>query len=67
MRKELKGGDVVMDDVYLADGYRMTEDDVRIGAIQKIFETAQANPGQAYWHAQAHLDTEAAAEGQVRL
>jgi len=67
VRKELKGGDVVMDDVYLADGYRMTEDDVRIGAIQKIFETAEANPGQASWHAQAHLDTEAAAEGQVRL
>ena len=67
VRKELKGGDVAMDDVYLADGYRMTEDDVRIGAIQKIFETAEANPGQAYWHAQAHLDTEAAAEGQVRL
>jgi len=67
VRKELKGGDVVMDDVYLADGYRMTEDDVRIGAIQKIFETAQTNPGQAYWHAQGHLDTEAAAEGQVRL
>ena len=67
VRKELKGGDVAMDDVYLADGYRMTEDDVRIGAIQKIFETAEANPGQASWHAQAHLDTEAAAEGQVRL
>ena len=67
VRKELKGGDVVMDDVYLADGYRMTEDDVRIGAIQKIFETAEASPGQAYWHAQGHLDTEAAAEGQVRL
>ena len=67
VRKELKGGDVAMDDVYLADGYRMTEDDVRIGAIQKIFETAEANPGQAYWHAQAHLDTEAATEGQVRL
>ena len=67
VRKELKGGDVVMDDVYLADGYRMTEDDVRIGAIQKIFETAQANPGQAIWQAKGHLDTEAAAEGQVRL
>lgn len=67
VRKELKGGDVVMDDVYLAAGYRMTEDDVRIGAIQKIFKTAEANPGQAYWHARTHLDTEAAAEGQVRL
>jgi len=67
VRKELKGGDVAMDDIYLADGYRMTEDDVRIGAIQKIFETAEASPGQAYWHAQGHLDTEAAAEGQVRL
>ncbi|MBL7162154.1 MAG: CpaF family protein [Anaerolineales bacterium] len=67
VRKELKGGDVAMDDVYLADGYRMTEDDVRIGAIQKIFETSQANPGQAIWQAKGYLDTEAATEGQVRL
>ena len=67
VRKELKGGDVAMDDVYLAEGYRMTEDDVRIGAIQKILETSQTHPSQAISQAKGHLDTEAAGEGKVRL
>jgi len=67
VRKELKGGDVAMDDVYLAEGYRMTEDDVRIGAIQKILETSQTHPSQAISQAKGHLDTEAATQGKVRL
>ena len=67
VRKELKGGDVAMDDVYLAEGYRITEDEVRIGAIQKILETSQTHPSQAIRQAKGHLDTEAAGEGKVRL
>jgi len=67
VRKELKGGDVAMDDVYLAEGYRMTEDEVRIGAIQKILETSQTHPSQAIRQAKGHLDTEAAGEGKMRL
>ena len=67
VQKQLKGGDVVMEDVYLADGYRMADDAERISAIKKIFDTAKANPGQAYWQAQQHLDMEAATEGKVRL
>jgi len=67
VRKELKGGDVAMDDVYLAEGYRMTEDNVRISAIQKILETSQTHPSQAIRQAKGHLDTEAAGEGKVRL
>jgi len=67
VRKELKGGDVIMDDVYLAEGYRITEDDVRIAAIQKILETSQTHPSQAISQAKGHLDTEAAGEGKVRL
>jgi len=67
VRKELKGGDVAMDDVYLAEGYRITEDEVRISAIKKILETSQTHPSQAIRQAKGHLDTEAAGEGKVRL
>jgi len=67
VRKELKGGDVAMDDVYLAEGYRITEDEVRISAIQKILETSHKLPSQAIRQAKGHLDTEAATQGKVRL
>ena len=67
VHKELKGGDVFMEDVYLADGYHMSEDAGRIAAIRRILETSEANPGAAVLQAQAHLVGEAAAEGKVRL
>jgi len=67
VRKELKGGDVAMEDVYLAEGYRMKEDSGRITAIKRILEASEANPGQTSLQANDHLAAEAAAEGKVRL
>jgi len=67
VHKELKGGDVAIEDVYLADGYRMSEDTGRIAAIKQILDMAREDPGEAALKAQAHLDVEATVEGKVRL
>ena len=67
VRKQLEGGDVAMEDVYLADGYRMSEDARRVEAIKEILAVAKVNPNKAAKHAKDHLAAEAAAEGKVRL
>mgnify|MGYP002640215517 CR=1 FL=1 len=61
VQKEIKGGDVAMEDVYLAQGYRMTDDAARNAAILEILAKAETRQAQAY------LQAEAAVEGQVRL
>jgi pilus assembly protein CpaF len=40
VRKALKGGDVAMEDVYLADGYRLKDDADRLAEIESIYEKA---------------------------
>jgi len=67
VRKELQGGDVAMEDVYLAEGYRMKEDSGRIADIKRILEASEANPSQTSLQANDHLAAEAAAEGKLRL
>ena len=67
VQRDLKGGDVALEDVYLAPGYRMSNDADRMTAIGGILEAAETNPGQAMRQAQTYLAAEAGTEGKLRL
>ena len=67
VQRELKGGDVALEDVYLAPGYRMSDDTARLAAMRHILQAAETHPGPALQQAQAYLSEEAGTEGKLRL
>lgn len=67
VQRELKGGDVALEDVYLAPGYRMANDVDRLSAIQGILKGANTNSAQVEQQAKAYLSAEAETEGKLRL